>query len=277
MKDIGYKVVDSETFEKNEKHLIVIGSTESVILSNAISFFNWGTPEFDLHAASLHKGLELGKCGKSLLFNRDKIQSQNKTSRGQPIILNMSYSIQNCLDATTIPGMYLPKLTTKGLNGITYINGCPIAHCLIEMMSDATKFLQQYQQSTSKDLPFQNRHCNELFGNRIGTHVNHPFLDKVCNNSFEGITTGVKTQEQSGFGTHVDGHNSFSDPTYNETIVACEVVDVPANGSIPFGNGEKMFPFSIFFNRRGCETRCEYEKKAMNGYRTWKNITTICP
>jgi hypothetical protein len=260
MKTNGYEVVTSDQFKPHQKHAVVIGSNESAIIPGIISFFNFGTEEFDKYASSFHESLTLPIYGKSLLSQQDKAKLQTVTSCKQPIVLNMSYSIQNCLDQETVPGMYLPKLTTKHLQHMTYEGGQPISHHICEMMTCATNFFQNYCHSIGSSPPFQNSCRNHLFGNRIGDIVHHSQPELVMSNCFEGHTGGMKTQYQCGFGSHCDFSNSYSDQSYNDSIVASEAVDVPVNATIPFGSpSHKMFPFAIFFNRRGCETRCEYE------------------
>eukprot|EP00957_Ditylum_brightwellii_P122263 9323875-Ditylum_brightwellii.AAC.1 len=76
------------------------------------------------------------------------------------------------------------------------------------------------------------------------------------------MTGGFKTQQQCGFGSHVDIQNSHSDCSYSSVIVASEAINVPVNARIPFGSLEdKMFPFAIFFNHHGCETHYEYKNE----------------
>ena len=38
-----------------------------------------------------------------------------------------------------------------------------------------------------------------------------------------------------------------------------EVKTVPANAITPYGNGKQYFPFSIYYNRLGCENTCELD------------------
>jgi len=79
----------------------------------------------------------------------------------------------------------------------------------------------------------------------------------------EGHTGGEKTQCNCSFSTHCDLQNSFSDPTYNDCIIASQAVDVPVNATLLFGSpSNKMISFATFYDRRGCEMQCEYENHA---------------
>ena len=253
----GYDLCTSDTFSKSSKKILVVGSDESVEIPGVFSIYNYESKQFQSAHNDFFVKLNLPMYGMSLLKAKDekKLRSQH-TSRGQPMVLNMSYSIQNCRDNTTSPGMNLPKLTTSDLQGIKYLQDeNPISHRMLAMMTEATLFLTSHYEMLHQNKPFTNARRNTLFGNRIGTIIGHPDTQFVSFNSFEGMTGVVKTQDNAFFGSHVDSQNPQEDNSYTGVLVASQAMTVPVNDSIPFGSKENMmFPCAIFYNQRGCES-----------------------
>ena len=112
MLEKGYKICNPQIFSSTERNILIVGSDESVVLPDLFTVYNYGSPEFTSEHDAFFMELDLPGYGKSLLKARDKkkLVSQH-TSRGQPMVLNLSYSIQNCLNISTVPGVNLPKLT----------------------------------------------------------------------------------------------------------------------------------------------------------------------
>eukprot|EP00957_Ditylum_brightwellii_P054715 4145669-Ditylum_brightwellii.AAC.1 len=91
---------------------------------------------------------------------------------------------------------------------------------------------------------------NKTSGSSIDLKIEHPDLKFVSRNYFEGNASGLKTTDNPGFSSHIDGLNSNNNTAYRYTVVMSKVV---GNEKIGY-----TYPYSICYNRRGCKTRRGY-------------------
>eukprot|EP00957_Ditylum_brightwellii_P066090 5013203-Ditylum_brightwellii.AAC.1 len=118
IKDIigqGYQMIHHTTFDITAKHLLVISSNKSVVIPHHFAFFNVNTPKFTI-AEDIFNKCNLLLLGKSFLSNIDALllrASPGKSLQGQPSMINFGYKMQNCTDKDALPGLNIPKLTTK--------------------------------------------------------------------------------------------------------------------------------------------------------------------
>ena len=140
----------------------------------------------------------------------------------------------------------------KGLRDT--VNDRPLIHHIVEMMCSATTFMKMNYQVMQRVEPYQNDNRNKRFGNCIPKLIDYPEEENLNPNCLEHFSGGFKSRQFCGFGSHLDLLNPQYDLSYMDVLVLSEVVVVPANKRIPFGNGECFFPYAIFCNRLGCET-----------------------
>ena len=119
----GYTIKDEQDYDAKEKHLLIVGSNQSIFIKDTFAVINYGTPEFTQDVQQLFTECDLPSVGESLLLHKDRDVIKKETtssSRGQPIMINFSYALQNSTDNSTVPGLNLPKLTMANIIDIQH-------------------------------------------------------------------------------------------------------------------------------------------------------------
>eukprot|EP00957_Ditylum_brightwellii_P105448 8038793-Ditylum_brightwellii.AAC.1 len=165
--------------------------------------------------------------------------------RGQSVMINMPYALQNSTDSKTLPGINIPKLTSFSINSIKYSSddGFMLIHHMADMMTSMTKFHQDNHHAVGPPKPYLNHQRSITYGGRIGSTINHPIKENTANCCIEGVAVGFKTPEKNRFFSHLDSQNLWRDKSYAFTIVMSQVNKVPANQQLPFGGDRIYFPF----------------------------------
>ena len=266
LKNKGYKVVDKNKLQLNKKHIIVIGANESMNIEDRFWFYNQGSTLFTEKINALFRNVNLPQIISILNkhHEQEKKQKAKKYSRGQPTLVDFNFSIQNCTEQETSHDINMPKLSKLPQLIEAYDNES-LAHVQLSMMTYMTKFLKS---TLSVKEILGDRDRNKLFGGSIGEKIGHTNISFVSENCFEGNACGYKSQEQPFFNTHVDSLNSSSDKRYRYTAVM---------SSVEQHNDNYIFPFSIFYNRRGCETRCGYKLNIQKYLDDLKHFLNLIP
>eukprot|EP00957_Ditylum_brightwellii_P035863 2717978-Ditylum_brightwellii.AAC.1 len=88
--------------------------------------------------------MDLPSVGESLIepTNLESIHQQtNKSSRGQPCLVNVSFALQNSTDNGTLLRLNLPKLTTGQVKDMLHVpSSRSFAHKLLKMITHASQY-----------------------------------------------------------------------------------------------------------------------------------------